>query len=473
MEYKNIQTLKEFESFIKNKTVSVVGIGKSNIPLIGFLRRCGAKKITARDKRDIFAEGNIPKSEDISYILGENYLDDLYEDVIFKSPGIRRDLPCFLEASNGGSLMTSEMELFFLLCPAFTIAVTGSAGKTTTTTIIGEILKASGKTVHVGGNIGEPLLSKIENIKKGDYAVLELSSFQLFDLDNDAFAPNAALVTNIAPNHLDWHRDMGEYANAKKTICKNQKESDRVILNYGDESVRSFGNESKAEKYFFSMDILPKYCQNGVYRDKEAIVARCGGEEKTILKKSDIAIPGEHNVLNFMAAIAATHDIAGGEAILEVAKTFAGVEHRIEFAREHEGVRYYNSSIDSSPTRTITALDNFKQNRNIVLILGGSDKKIAFDPLAPALHKKAKAAVLYGDTKEKIKKCLDDYKKNNENCENLIVHVSDSFDEAVKKAKELANSGDIVLLSPACASFGDFKNFEERGNRFKELVNMF
>jgi len=174
-----------------------------------------------------------------------------------------------------------------------------------------------------------------------------------------------------------------------------------------------------------------------------------------------------------MAAIAATHDIAGGEAILEVAKTFAGVEHRIEFVREHEGVRYYNSSIDSSPTRTITALDYFEQNKKIILILGGSDKKIAFDPLAPSLHKKAKAAVLYGETREKIKKCLDDYKKNDENCENLIVHISDSFDEAVKKANELANSGDIVLLSPACASFGDFKNFEERGKKFKELVNMF
>ncbi|MCL2160025.1 MAG: Mur ligase family protein, partial [Oscillospiraceae bacterium] len=212
MNYSDIKTLGEFRDFLKGKSVSVVGIGISNIPLLKFLCECGAKKISARDKKDIFADGKIPELSQleekiaISYILGDDYLKGLNEDIIFKTPGIRRDLPEFVEAQNSGSVITSEMELFFMLCPATTIAVTGSAGKTTTTTIIGEILKASGKNVFVGGNIGEPLLCDIENIKKEDFAVLELSSFQLFDLDNGKFAPNIAVFTNITPNHLDWHR---------------------------------------------------------------------------------------------------------------------------------------------------------------------------------------------------------------------------------------------------------------------------
>ncbi|MCL2814492.1 MAG: UDP-N-acetylmuramoyl-L-alanine--D-glutamate ligase, partial [Oscillospiraceae bacterium] len=368
---------------------------------------------------------------------------------------------------------TNEMELFFMLCPAHTIAVTGSAGKTTTSAITGEILKNSGKIVYVGGNIGEPLLNKIENIKNGDYAVLELSSFQLFDLDNERFAPDAAVFTNVTPNHLDWHRDMDEYIAAKKIIYKNQRESQRVILNFDDEILRDLGNETKSEKYFFSENILPERFQNGVCCNKDDIFVRCGGEEKKILKKSDIFIKGAHNVLNFLAAAGAVHDIANEAAISETAKTFKGVEHRIEFVRVFGGVSYYNSSIDSSPTRTATTLNYFEQDKKIIVILGGSDKNISFEALAPAVYKKAKAAVLYGATKELIRQCLEDHRKNDENREKPAICISDSFDAAVIKAKELANSGDVVLLSPACASFDSFKNFEERGNRFKEMVNMF
>ena len=467
-DYKDIKTLPEFENYIKNKSVSVVGIGISNIPLLEFLGKCGAKNISARDKKDIFAEGKIQKTIEINYILGDNYLDDLHEEVIFKSPGIRRDLPEFLEALDNGSIITSEMELFFMLCPAFTIVVTGSAGKTTTTTIIGEILKASGKTVHVGGNIGEPLLGNIENIKKGDYAVLELSSFQLFDLDNGQFAPDIAVLTNITPNHLDWHKDMDEYIAAKKIIYKNQTESDRIIFDYDDKIMRSLADEAKSTKYFFSEDILPECHKNGIYCEKDAIWLRFGGEQKQILKKSDIFIGGAHNVLNFMAAIAATHEIAGDEAVLDVAKTFEGVEHRMEFVREMGGVLYYNSSIDSTPTRTLAALNYFDEDKKIIVILGGSDKNIDFDPLVPTIYIKAKAAVLYGATKQKIKKCLEERKKDD-----FAIYISDSFDLAVKKAKELAEPGDIVLLAPACASFDCFKNFEERGNRFKKMVKEF
>lgn len=475
--YGDIKTLGEFESFAAGKSVSVAGIGISNIPLIEFLSKHGVKKISARDKRNIFENGKIPELEklektmEIDYILGENYLEGLNEDIIFKSPGIRRDLPCFTRAAGRGGVVTGEMELFLMLCPAFVIAVTGSAGKTTTATITGEILKNSGKTVYVGGNIGEPLLNKIENIKKSDYAVLELSSFQLFDLDNKRFAPDVSVFTNITPNHLDWHKDMDEYTAAKKIIYKNQSGSQKAILNFDDEILRGPGNETEAVKYFFSENILPECHKNGIYCEADDIIMRCGGEERKILKKSDIFVKGAHNVLNFMAAAAATHDIADKAAVLKTAKTFGGVEHRIEFVRELGGISYYNSSIDSSPTRTATTLDYFGQDKKIIVILGGSDKKISFEALAPAVYKKAKAAVLYGATKEKIKECLENYRKSAE--KELIISVSDSFGAAVKKAKELADPGDIVLLSPACASFDSFKNFEERGNRFKETVNMF
>ncbi|MCL2096261.1 MAG: UDP-N-acetylmuramoyl-L-alanine--D-glutamate ligase [Oscillospiraceae bacterium] len=469
--YGNIRTIKDFKDYIKNKSVSVIGLGVSNISLIDFLKKCGVKKITVRDKKTEVQK--IPEDLlEINYILGENYLDNLKEDVIFKTPVIRRDLNEFTEAVKNGSVITSEIELFFMLCPAKTIAVTGSEGKTTTTTIIGEILKAAGKKTYVGGNIGAPLLNQVEGMTKEDYAVLELSSFQLFDLDNNNFSPDYAVITNITPNHLDWHKDMDEYINAKKIIFKNQKESGRLVLSFENNITRNITAQSS--KIFFSNNN-----KSDIYCDGKYIFIKLqNGEDKKILSRGDIFIKGEHNILNFMAAIGVTHDIAGNEAIINAAKNFRGVPHRIEFVREINGVDYYNSTIDSTPTRTIAALNNFdcdinKKIKNIIVILGGYDKKISFEPLAPVVYKKAKAAVLYGETKNKIKECLDNYKKNNNNCEELIIKTAGNFDSAVIEAKELANRGDIVLLSPACASFGDFKNFEERGERFKKLTEGF
>jgi UDP-N-acetylmuramoylalanine--D-glutamate ligase len=401
-------------------------------------------------------------------------LDNLTEDIIFKTPGIRRDLEAFLQAEQGGSVLTSEMELFLLLCPAKIIAITGSEGKSTTTTITGMILdyaaanKKIGGKVYIGGNLGVPLLNDIERMAGADYAVLELSSFQLFDLDNGRFSPDYAIITNITPNHLDWHKDMREYTEAKKIIFKNQDKNKRLVLDFDCEATRILKNRDgiKPEAFFFSKNKLPKSCENGIYCDGGEIIVRAGGDEKKIINQSDIFIRGEHNLQNFMAAIGVTHDIAGYEAIQGAAQNFTGIEHRIEFVREVGGVSYYNSSIDSSPTRTIAALNSFEnQERNIIVILGGYDKKIAFEPLVPVVLKKAKAAVLYGAAKKKIRKVFE------ANEEDLILITADDFDSAVRQASELAESGDIVLLSPACASFDSFKNFEERGNRFKEIVN--
>jgi len=482
MSYRNIRALKDFKDFIKNKSVSVVGIGVNNAPLLRFLKNCGADKITARDRKNIFADENTQELREIpgiDFILGENYLDGLNEDIIFKTPGIRRDLEPFAQAELNGSILTSEPELFLLICPAKIIAITGSDGKSTTTTLTGIILKNAenkiGGKVYVGGNLGTPLIGEVENMKSADYAVIELSSFQLFDLDNGRFSPDYSIITNITPNHLDWHKDMREYADAKKIIFKNQDKNKRTVLDFDCEATRILKDENiKSDIYFFSKNKLPESCKNGVYCEGGGIFVRTGGREEKIIDKSDILIRGEHNLQNFMAAIGVTHDIAGTEAIKKAAENFTGIEHRIEFVRESGGVYYYNSSIDSSPTRTISAInyfDNFNdKEKNIVVILGGYDKKIAFAPLVPVVGEKAKAAVLYGAAKNKIKKAFE---ADIGSYDDLMLVQTDDFDSAVKQANELAESGDIVLLSPACASFDSFKNFEERGNRFKEIVRGF
>jgi len=296
LSYDNIRTVQDFRDFIKDRSVSVVGIAVSNIALLKFLYKCGVKKITARDIKNIFADGDIPelaelgKEIEINYILGENYLSDLCEDVIFKTPVIRRDCIDFVEAEKNGRIITSEIELFFMLCPAKIIAITGSEGKTTTTTIIGEILKNGGKKVYVGGNIGTPLLNDVENMKKNDYVVVEISSFQLFDLNNGRFKPDCSVITNVTPNHLDWHKDMTEYIEAKKIIFKNQKESDRIVLNYDNDITRNIKNKINIETFLFSMDILPEKYKNGIYCESGGIILRKNGAETKIMNKTDIFI---------------------------------------------------------------------------------------------------------------------------------------------------------------------------------------
>ncbi len=446
---------------LKGKYCAVIGMGVSNTPLIRLLLKNGSKvricdKNTEHDA-DIVSEFKALGAE---FSFGEKYLEGIEKtEVIFKTPGMRFDVPELLKAKEAGSIITSEMEQFLKLCTCKSFGVTGSDGKTTTTTIIGKLLERAGKNCFVGGNIGKPLLPEVDNMKSDDCAVIELSSFQLMNIK---YSPEISVITNITPNHLDVHKSFEEYTEAKKEIYLHSE--GRVVLNYDNDETRAIAEEIPERAVLFSSKSL---LNNGYCIDSGYIVKRSNGESMQILALSDIKIPGIHNVENYMAAIAATEGFISNEDIVYVAKNFGGVEHRMELVRELHGVKYYNDSIASSPTRTIAGLAAF--DRKVILIAGGYDKKIPFDVLGDAAQKYVKKLILVGATSEKIKDAVinaDGYDKKM-----LPISMCDTFESAVREACSVAEEGDIVTLSPACASFDLFKNFMERGNKFKELVN--
>ncbi len=444
-----MKTLSEFLSWVKGRRIDVIGIGVSNLPLIKKLAQNGAV-VFAHDRREELGEtGNELKKMGVELILGENYLGSLDGEMVFKTPGLRFDVPELLAASERGAVITSEMELFFDVCPAHIFAVTGSDGKTTTTTLIYTMLKEAGKNVYVGGNIGNPLLCEADSMKEDDFVVLELSSFQLHTMKK---SPERALITNISPNHLDMHKSYQEYIDAKCNIYNFQKDGDLLVLN-ADNDVTAKISESRTCKTFSRKKKADVYLkENVIYK---------GNEE--ILNISDIKVPGMHNVENFMAAILTVGDIVDKKIIQKVAREFGGVEHRIELVRELSGVRYYNSSIDSSPNRTINTLNVF--DKPVILIAGGKDKGIEYDALGPVLAEKVKTLILIGATADKIEESL---KKTGKTIPTLRPK---SYEEAVLMAKNAATEGDVVLLSSASTSFDMFKNFEERGKLFKRIVN--
>ena len=456
-------TLREYVDSIRNKKVTVIGIGVSNTPLIDLLL---AEKIdvTACDKRTREEMGEQALSLEqrgCKLHLGADYLEGLDADIIFRTPGLRPDAAQIAKAVAAGAELTSEMEVFFRVCPCPIIAVTGSDGKTTTTTIIAELLRAAGKRVWLGGNIGHPLLCQADEMAPEDYAVLELSSFQLMTMD---VSPHIAVVTNLAPNHLDMHKDMAEYVAAKENIFRYQSAGDIAVFNADNDITaeqsrravgrcRSFSRQSEAE--------------DGVFLRGSAIVSRRGDEERQIMTTEDIKIPGVHNIENYMAAIAAVDGLVPDETIRRFARTFGGVEHRIELVRTYRGVRYYNDSIASSPSRTIAGLRSF--NEKVILIAGGYDKHIPFDVLGPEIVAHVKLLVLCGATAGKIRAAVENaptYRAGQPE----IVEIA-PFTAAVELARDRAQAGDVVTLSPACAAFDQFKNFAQRGKFFKEIVN--
>ena len=455
-----MREFKEFKSFINGKNVAVVGIGVSNIPLINFLVRLGAE-VTAFDMKEENELGKIAsefKSKGVKLELGKGYLEKLTGfEVVFKTPSMRIDCEALVRAKNEGAYITSEMEEFVKYCKGKIYGVTGSDGKTTTTTIISKLLEAQGYKTWVGGNIGTPLFSNIEEINADDMVVLELSSFQLMTMDSPI---DVAVVTNLAPNHLDMHKDMQEYIDAKKNIFLYQNEDNVLVLNRENEITYGFEKEAKGNVREFSSK---RVITNGSYYKDGTLYL----EGKEVCKKNDIVIKGMHNVENYLAAFIATKDDVEIETMKKVAETFAGVEHRCELVREIDGVKYYNDSIASSPTRTLAGLFAFE--KKVILIAGGYDKHIPFEPLAEQGYPFIKEIILMGDTRYLIKEAFDKL-KDEKGIEVPSIMVN-SLEEAVIKAKEIAKEGDIITLSPACASFDMFPNFAVRGNKFKEIVN--
>lgn len=447
--------LEKFKDNIKDKKIDVIGIGISNLPLIKFLAQKGAK-VNACDKRTKEQLGDVYDELDalgVTFSLGEEYLENLLGEIIFKTPGLRFDNPKLLEAKKRGAEITSEMELFVEFCPAKIIAVTGSDGKTTTTTLINKMLSHEGYKTWLGGNIGNPLFCSLEEISPNDWVVLELSSFQLHTMKK---SPQVAVITNISPNHLDMHKDYREYIDAKKNIMLYQNKDDVLVVNMENDVTREIGNEAKGKKRGFGWS-----SEFDVYADGEYI--KVGGEK--VLRIGDIKIPGKHNVENYMAAIAAVGDLVSTKTIEYVAKNFGGVEHRIELVRTLNGVKFYNSSIDSSPNRTMNTLSVFPNK--VIMISGGKDKGIPYDDLGPVIVEHVKTLILIGATAGKIRDAL----LKAEGHENVEVIECDEYKEAVEVAYKKAEDGDVVLLSPASTSFDRFKNFEERGKLFKDLVN--
>lgn len=445
--------LEEFKQNIKGKNVTVIGIGISNLPLIKYLVSLGAN-VTARDKNnrewlgDKYTEC---EKLGVKCILGENYLDNITDDIIYKTPGMRFDVPQLQKARENGAVVTSEMETFFDVCPAHIIAVTGSDGKTTTTTLIHKMMTEAGYKTWLGGNIGNPLLADTDKMNENDWVILELSSFQLHTMQK---SPEIGIITNLSPNHLDWHTDYNEYIEAKTNIFTHMSREDKIVLNADNDDCAALLPLAHEKVSMFS-----RRKEATVWLDGNVI--KYGNEE--ILNIGDIKLPGMHNVENYMAAIAAVYGLVKKEHINAVARNFGGVEHRIELVRTLGAVRYYNSSIDSSPNRTINTLNVFPEK--VIMISGGKDKGIPYDEIGPAIASHVKTLILIGATAQAIDEAV---KKTGASVETIFVS---SYEEAVSAAKSKANPGDVVLLSPASTSFDMFRNFEERGNLFKKLVN--
>ena len=444
----------EYFSSLKDKKIAVLGLGVSNRPLVRLLLEYGCDVTgcdkTPREKLD----PEVLELEKLGCTLhvGETYLDGVEADIVFRTPGMHPANPAIEALRSRGAEVTSEMEVFFEVCPCTLLAVTGSDGKTTTTTLVSEMLKASGKTVWLGGNIGTPLLPLVRQMKETDYAVVELSSFQLMDMKR---SPARAVITNLAPNHLDIHKDMAEYIEAKTNIFRYQDERGLLVLNADNAITASFRGNGTTR--FFSRQKAADVCV------KDGVICRHG---EKVLPVGDILIPGVHNVENYMAAIAMVEGLVDDETIRHVAKTFGGVEHRIELVRVKDGVKFYNDSIASSPSRTIAGLRSFPEK--VILIAGGYDKHIPYDVLGPEICKHVKKLFLGGATGEKIRQAVVSCPEYDP--ETLEIVDCDSFEPAVRAAAAAAKEGDVVLMSPASAAFDQFKNFMVRGEFYKELV---
>lgn len=454
---------------LKDKNVFFIGMGVTNFGIIKQFQQKGIA-VTVCDKKSEKELSNIYPEHyqtlvdlGVRFITGLDYMNHFTKaDIIYRTPGMNYLTPELTQAREQGIVVTSEMETFFELCPCKIYAVTGSDGKSTTTTLISEMLKAQGKTVHLGGNIGKALLPIIETIQPTDVAVVELSSFQLISMRQ---SPDVAVVTNVAPNHLDVHKDMKEYIDAKSNLILHQNAFSKTVLNLDNSITCQMKDLARGQVLYFSRTQQPT---DGAYLSKDGRLYRsCHGQSEYILPASEIKLPGLHNVENYLAAITAVGKEVSIDNIKKVAHTFSGVEHRIEYVRTLDDVRYYNDSIGTSPTRTIAGLNSFDQK--IIVIAGGYDKKIPYEPLAPHINQKVKILILLGATADKIEKAV--LEEEHYQPQQLQIIRVKTLEEAVQTAREVAVAGDVVMLSPASASFDLYLNFEQRGHHFKRLVN--
>ncbi len=459
-----MSTITEYLESLRGRSIAVIGMGVSNTPLIRMFLRAELK-VTVCDKSPRErVEEQVAELESLGarLQLGPDYLAKIHKfDLIFRTPGLSPNTPELKRAVERGCELTSEMELFFQCCPCRIIGVTGSDGKTTTTTLISEFLKEAGYNVYVGGNIGKPLMPDVAGMTSEDMAVVELSSFQLMSMTQ---SPSISVFTNLSPNHLDYHHTMEEYTAAKLNIFRHQGPDGRAVFNYDNDITRSLAKQAPGHAVLFSRR---QKLEEGVYLRDGAIWLTNEMGSREVLPLDQIQIPGAHNIENYMAAIAAVDDLVPDKCVRAVARRFTGVEHRIELVREVCGVKFYNDSIGTSPTRTMACLDSFDQK--LILIAGGYDKGVPFTQLGVEIVNKVKALILCGATAPAIRKAVEDAPGFTDS--GLEIVETESLAAAVAAAQAAAVSGDVVVLSPACAAFDQFKNFMERGKMFKELVN--
>ena len=470
--------VKKYLESITGKKIAFVGMGVANVPCAKWLAKHGAE-VYACDKRnkEYIGTGDCEEMEalGVHFSLGDNYLDILPQmDIVFRSHGILPfQNPWIGECIERGQKVTTEMEVFFSLCPAKIIGVTGSNGKTTTTTIISEMLKEAGKKVYLGGNIGKALMPELETIRESDYAIVELSSFQLLTMGNMIKKPDISVVTNIEITHQDHHTSLDEYVDAKRNILIYQSPESKTVLNadcdysIGGRVYHDMRFDVRGRLYEFSIKHPVK---NGTYMAENGdIIYSENGCKTVVMNKNDIIIPGMHNVENYCTAISAVWGLVPVEVMKNIAQTFGGVEHRIEFVREFKGVKYYNDSIATSPSRVVSGLKAF--NQKIIMICGGSDKGNDMNQMVPLILEKVKLLVLNGATADKIYEAVT----SNENyaASGLKIKKTDTMQNALEIAKNSSEAGDIVSLCPACPAFDQFKTFEYRGRAFKQLVNDF
>ena len=459
--------IEQLQDLIQGKKVAFIGAGVSHKRCIEQFVELGAQVTLCDQKKsleDFGAYADTLRRLHVRLSLGEHYTDGFAgQDIIMRTPGYEYYKPELQAALQAGTKVTSEVELFFELCPCEIVAVTGSDGKTTTTTLISKMFEAAGRKVFLGGNIGAALLPQLADVTPEAVAVVELSSFQLISM---RVSPKVAVVTNVTPNHLDHHKDMQEYIDAKRNILLWQVPPCRAVLGFENEISRGMQKDCKGEQVWFTR--LHGTDKGAFLRESDDTLCYAeNGVVTPILPRAEVKLRGLHNVENLLAAIAAVWGRVPVEAMRQVGSTFTGVEHRIEPVRTLDGVTYYNDSIASSPTRTIAGLRSF--NQKIILIAGGYDKKIPYEPLAPEILAHVKTLVLMGATGPRIEAAVRGCAGFDESA--LTILHADSMQHAVELARGAAQPGDVVSLSPASASFDLYPNFEVRGRDYKNIVN--